>query len=47
MKKIAFGIAVLLFALVLDRCSAGMEWMTLGVGAIGLLFSVIGFLDKK
>lgn len=47
MKKIGLGIAILLFALVFERCSSGMGWVTLGIGAIGLAFSVIGFLDNK
>ncbi|WP_320912101.1 hypothetical protein [Eisenbergiella porci] len=47
MKKIGLGIAILLFALVFSCCSSGMEWVTLIIGMIGLVFSVIGFLDKK
>lgn len=47
MKKIGLGIAILLFALVFSCCSSGMEWATLIIGIIGLIFSVIGFLDKK
>lgn len=47
MKKIGLGIAILLFALVFDSCSSGMVWVTLGIGAIGLIFSIIGFLDDK
>ena len=47
MKKIGLGIAILLFALVFSCCSSGMEWLTLIIGMIGLVFSVIGFMDKK
>lgn len=47
MKKIGLGIAILLFALVFDHCSSGMEWVTLGIGVIGLVFSIIGFLDNS
>lgn len=47
MKKIGLGIAILLFALVVDRCSSGMGWVTFGIGVIGLVFSIIGFLDNS
>ncbi len=46
MKKIGLGIAILLFALVFNSCSSGMGWVTLGLGIIGLIFSVAGFLDQ-
>jgi len=46
MKKIGLGIAVLLFALVFDRCSFGLTWLTLGIGVIGLILAIIGYLDK-
>jgi len=47
MKKIGLGISILLFALVFNSCSSGMDLITLGIGIIGLVFSVIGFVDKK
>ena len=47
MKKIGLGIAILLFALVFNSCSSGMDLVALGVGVIGLVFSIMGFLDKK
>lgn len=46
MKKIGLGIAVLLFAIVLALCSAGIEWVVLCVGMIGLILSVLGCLEK-
>lgn len=47
MKKIGLGIAILLFAIVLSLCSSGMGWVVLGIGVIGLIFSVMGFLDNR
>jgi hypothetical protein len=46
MKKIGFGISVLLFALLLRVCSSGTEAITLSLGVVGLLFSFLGFLEK-
>lgn len=47
MKKIGLGISILLFALVLNCCSTGLEWITIIIGCIGLRFSIVGFLDKQ
>lgn len=47
MKKIGLGISILLFALVFYCCSSGMELVTLGIGIIGLVFSIAGFWDNK
>lgn len=46
MKKIGFGISILLFALVLHVCSSGLEAITLALGVVGFLFSFLGFLEK-
>ncbi|HIV68509.1 MAG TPA: hypothetical protein IAA32_06550 [Candidatus Butyricicoccus stercorigallinarum] len=46
MKKIGLGIAILLFAVVLALCSSGMELLATGIGLVGLIFSVIGFLER-
>jgi hypothetical protein len=35
------GIAILLFAILLQMCSSGMELLTLGVGVIGLVVAII------
>ena len=43
MKKLR-GIAVLLFASLLQLCSSGLEPLTLAVGAAGL---VLTFVDDK
>ena len=45
MKKIGLGIAILLFAILLSLCSAGMELLTLVIGVVGLFFSIIGFIE--
>ena len=39
------GIAILLFAILLQMCSSGMELLTLAVGVVGLLVAIID--DKK
>ena len=40
MKKIK-GLAILLFAILLLLCSSGMELLTLAIGLVGLVVSVI------
>lgn len=47
MKKIGLGIALLLFAVIISLCSSGMELLVIGIGVIGLIFSVIGFIEHK
>ena len=40
MKKIK-GIAILLFAILLQLCSSGMELLTLVIGLVGLVIAII------
>ena len=40
MKK-SKGIAILLFAILLQMCSLGMELLTLAVGVVGLVVAII------
>lgn len=47
MKKIGLGIAILLFAIVISLCSSGMELLTIGIGVVGLSFSIIGFMERS
>lgn len=47
MKKIGLGIAILLFAIVISLCSSGMELFSIGIGIAGLIFSIIGFKERK
>ena len=35
------GIAILLFAILLQMCSSGMELLTLAVGVVGLVLAII------
>ena len=45
MKKIGFGIAILLFAAVIALSSSGMGLLTIGIGRVGLLVSLSGFME--
>jgi hypothetical protein len=40
MMKELIGIGIILFAILLQICSAGMEWLTLGIGLVGLVMTV-------
>ena len=46
MKKIGLGIAILLFAIIISLCSSGMGLLVIGIGIVGLIFSIIGFMEK-
>lgn len=35
------GMAILLFAILLQLCSTGMELITLGIGVVGLVITII------
>ena len=35
------GLAVILFAILLQLCSSGMEWLALGIGIVGLIVTLI------
>ncbi len=47
MKKCYLGIGVLLFAILLQMSSSGMEIFTLALGLVGLGFCVAEFVSKK
>ena len=47
MKKIGLGISILLFAIVFSMCSSGMDMVALMIGIVGLVFSVLGFCERK
>lgn len=47
MKKIGLGIAILLFAIIISLCSSGMGLLIIGIGIVGLIFSIIGFMERK
>ena len=40
------GIAILLFAILLQMCSSGMELLTLAVGAVGLVLAQRGEIGQ-
>lgn len=44
MKKVLIGISIILFAILLQLCSSGMELLALGIGLIGLFFTIISAL---
>ena len=41
------GLAVLLFAILLQMCSSGTEWLTLGLGVVGLIVTLIDDVQKE
>ena len=47
MKKIGLGIAILLFAIIIDLYSSGMGVLVIGIGIVGLILSIIGFMERK
>ena len=48
MKKIGLGIAILLFAIVLEvSWSGSFAYITTGIGLIGLIFAIVGFISKE
>lgn len=47
MKKTMIGLAILLFAILLQLCSSGMELLALGIGLAGLAFTIISALKTK
>lgn len=47
MEKIGLGIAILLFAIIISLCSSGMVLLVIGIGIVGLIFSIIGFMERK
>lgn len=48
MKKIGIGIAIILFAILVEVSWSGyFAYITSGIGLIGLIFAVAGFLDKE
>ena len=36
------GVALLLFAILLQQCSSGMELLTLAIGVVGLVIAMAG-----
>jgi hypothetical protein len=44
MKKISLGISIILFAILFSLCSTGMDLVSLIIGIIGIVFSIIGYI---
>ena len=47
MKWALIGIAIILFAILVQLCSAGMELAAFGTGVLGLFFTIISVLKSK
>lgn len=47
MSKSLIGIAIILFAILLRLCSVGIEWLSLGIGIVGLIVTIIFSLKNK
>ena len=48
MKKIGLGIAILLFAIVLEISWDGhFAYITTGMGLVGLIMAIAGFVSKE
>lgn len=47
MKKALIGIATILFAILLQLCSTGTEFLALGIGTGGLIFTIYYALKSE
>lgn len=48
MKKTGLGLAIILFAILLEVSHSGyFSYITCGIGAIGLVFAIAGFVEKE
>lgn len=47
MKKIGLGIAILLFAIIIALYSSEMGVLVIGIGIVGLILSIIRFMERK
>lgn len=47
MKIIGMGIGIMLFSILLQLCSSGMELVSLIIGAAGLAFVIRGAIGKS
>jgi hypothetical protein len=41
MKKTLMGIGLIFFAMLIQMCAAGWEWLSLPIGFIGLIITVV------
>lgn len=47
MELTGIGIALLLFAILLQLCSVGMELAALGIGVVGIILTFMGGRIKR
>ena len=47
MEKGILGIGLLLFAILLEMCSSGLDIISLGIGLVGMIVLFISALQKK
>lgn len=47
MEQCLLGIGILLFAILMEMCSNGLSLFSLGIGLIGLLVLIIGFVNRE
>lgn len=48
MKKIGLGIAIILFAILVEVSWSGyFAYVTSGIGLIGLILAIVGAVEKK
>lgn len=48
MKKIGLGIAIILFAILIEVSWEGyFAYITSGVGLVGLIFAIVGFFENR
>ena len=47
MKKCMLGISLLLFAILLNICSNGLDVISLVIGAVGLVVTIYGAFSQK
>lgn len=46
MKKFGLGFGILLFAILFQLCSSGMDFLSLILGFLGIVFVILGFFEK-
>jgi len=47
MKKSQLGIGIILFSILLKLCSAGIDFLPLTIGVVGMIFVIYGSLSKS
>ena len=46
MKKIIFGIAIMLFGIILEK-TFNLEYFACALGTIGIIFAIVGLVSKE